>query len=189
MVSAVMMVLFGVSIFQKTDAFLQILGGMDQNEQGNTDGEDGVNENKIGEAHNNGADQHDCPAQHILQHMQADCSLVQGISAVGEPGGTEIDTDPHNGETDHAVIVDLHRVEDPSDSVADDQKRTQKQERGHQDTAEQRGSAVVVFAPFFENIGKANGCGIAYVVDSIRKNGNAASQDAACKFKNRKCHI
>ena len=105
---------------KEMNALFQILKGMNENKQGNADGQDGVDEDKIGKPHDDGTDQHHCPTQHILQHMQADGFLVQGIAAVGKIRCTEIDADPHHGKNDHTVIMDLYGVVYPSDCIGDD---------------------------------------------------------------------
>lgn len=189
MSTGVMMLFCVVFVSKEMDTFFQIPDGVGQDEQSDADGHKRIDQSKIGESHDDGANQHNAPSQHIFQHMQADSPLVQGITAMGEISGAEIDTAPHNGKQKHTVIVDLNGMHDPADSASDDQNRTEKQDGRHEDAAEDGISFITVSAFSFQKVCDADACGVANIVYGVGKDGDASCQDAADTFKDGKCQI
>lgn len=176
-------------VTKKMDAFFQILKGVDQDEQSNTDRQQRVDQGKIGESHDDGTNENGCPSQYILQHVQADGFLIQRISAMGEIYGAEVDTDTNNGEEEHTFVVDFYRVKEPADRFADDQNGSTQKDRRHEDAAVKRRTAVFLRAFLFEEIGDADAEGIPHIVQGVGKDGDTSSQKTAEAFKNGKCQI
>ena len=184
MMSAGVRMFFGtVSVSKEMYGFFQVRSGMRQDEYGNANGQQWINDNKIGEVHDNGADQYSCPSQYIFQHMQVYGFLVQGMAAMGEISGTEIDADPYNSKQEHAVVMDADGMQDPADGIDDNQTGTEKQERRHQNTAEDGISGITVSAFSFQKICSADADGIKQIVYGIGKDGDASCQDTADTFK------
>ena len=102
---------------------------------------------------------------------------------------TKIYADPNNCKKDHTIIVDRCRMEDSSDGIANDQNGTEKEDGRQEDTAEKRGSSVVVFTLFFQNPGDTDAGSISHIMYGVREDGGAACEDAADILEDRKGQI
>jgi len=182
---------------EKVDHLLQILDGMDQNEDGHANGHQGVDDIKIGKAHHDGTDENDDPAQHVLQHMQVDCLLVQRVALSCHQRRAEIDDNAHHGEHDHAVIVDLGRVNDANRGIVNDHHRAKQKDQRRDHTADDGIPGIAVGVCFvrlplaflFEKEGNANAGRISNVVDSVRDDRHASRPQTADKFEDGKSQI
>ena len=47
-------VLWGISVFEKNDRFFQVLTGVNEDEKGDADGQNGINKGEISKSHEDG---------------------------------------------------------------------------------------------------------------------------------------
>ena len=102
---------------------LKVLKGVDQDEQSDTDAHKRVYHPDVGEVHYDGTNQDYNPAQHILQHVEVHCLLVDGISLPGDISCHKVKYDPDDSKDNHSTVVYLHWIEKPSDRSDYDQDK------------------------------------------------------------------
>ena len=124
--------------------FFQSPGGMEENEQGNTNGQNGINEDKICKLHDQGTYKNHDPAQYILQHMEVHRLLIQGMTATGEKGGTEVHSYADDGKEDHAVVADLRGIENTEDSIVHNHEGAGQEDQGCNGSSQSRVPSVAV---------------------------------------------
>ncbi len=126
------------------DDFLEMTGGMEEDEQGHGNGQDGVNKGEVRELHDQGSYQDYEPAQDILQHMEVYRLLIQGVASTGEEGGTKVDSYTDDSKEDHAIVVDLRRVQDPEDGIVHDHEGACQEDQGCNGSPQNGVSSVAV---------------------------------------------
>ena len=182
---------------EEIDRLFEGADGVDEDKRRHADGHQRVDDGDIGKAHDDGACEDNEPAEDVLEHVEVDRLLVQGVALTGEESGKQVDGSADDGENDHAAVVDFGGGDDAQNGVVNDESRAhQKDERG-QDAANDGVARVAVgkvlvgllFALFFEEIRGANACGVANIVDGVGYDGDAAGEKAAKKLEYRKGEV
>ena len=182
---------------EEIDRLFEGADGVDENKHCHTDGHQRIDDGNIGKAHNDCSHEDNQPAEDVLEHVEVDSLLVEGVALTGEESREEVHRRADDGKNNHSAVVDGRGVDDAQNGVVNDESRAhQKDERG-QDAADDGVARVAVgkvlvgllFALFFEEIRGANACGVADIVHGVGYNGNAAGKKAADEFKNRKCEV
>ena len=182
---------------EEINGFFEVANGVDENKHSHADGHQRVDDGDIGKAHDDGACEDNEPAEDVLEHVQVDRLLVEGVALTGEESREEVHRRADDGKNNHSAVVDFGGVDDAQNGVVNDESRAhQKDERG-QDAANDGIARVAVgkvlvgllFALFFEEIRGANACGVANIVDGVGYDGDAAGEKAAKKLEYRKGEV
>ena len=163
---------------------LKVLKGVDQDEQSDTDAHKRVYHPDVGKVHDDGTYQNYNPAQHILQHMEVHCLLVDGVTLPGHISCHKVKYDPDDSKDNHSTVVYLHWVQKSSDRSDYDQDRASQQDGCCNDPAQDRVSDVAIcvffisllFTFLLKKIRDADGECVAQVVEGIGKNGHRVDE-------------
>ena len=184
----------GCFLHKDMEYIAHTLHRMDEDEKCHTDGHNGVNEGEIGKADDDSAHKHDHPTQHIFQHMQVHGLFVERFTTVGKPCCCQVHSCAQHRHEDHAIGIDLHRIQNAIHRIAYHHQRTHQENHigngctQHRETAVAIGIGCVRLTVTFalQEPGSADADGITKIMERIGNDGHAAGEDTAYQLKNRK---
>ena len=111
----------GSFLEEEVENGLEVTKGIGENKDRHANRKERVDEAESSEAHDDGADQDDCPTKYILEHMKVDGLLVEGFAVVSIVSGGKINDHADNGKDNHTVIIDRCGVDEAVDSSVNHQ--------------------------------------------------------------------